>query len=686
MAPAEYHDDALVREFLAESEEHFEALDRDLLVLDNALRHGVEPAQETVENMFRAVHTIKGLAAMLDFCAVRDLAHALENVLDGVRKHTITVDAACLQTLFDGSDALKSAMNCAFDPDTVAQAVSNAIGEIDGFLGSEATAAPAEGHLLSEYARTRIAEAAEEGLRPIRLRLRWGIELRLGALKLVSLERALGRGEILDVRPLVEDLPGLEEIDADVSDVVVEVVALTDLTDQEIADNLGVVASSIATLATEHESDGAGDEEERHADTAGDQSAAADRAAVVAEHVVRVNITRLDDLMDLTGEIVTARTRLDGLAAAFKARDAKDPLTVSMAAAVKDIGMQIDVLQEQVMGLRMVPVKQLFSKFPRTVRDLAHRSGKVITLITEGERTELDKRLIEQVEDSILHMVRNACDHGIEDPEARAAAGKPAAGTVTLAARNEGNHVIIEVRDDGRGLDLEAIRRKAVDSGLSTDDEPLDDAALVDLIMRSGFSTAATITDISGRGVGMDVVRQRTVDLGGTITATSSPGAGTAFTVRLPMTLAILPSLLVRETGRTFAVPLAAVSEVLRVSGREIRRLRGMHVMDLRGETLPVSRLAVTLGLEDVKRPKDRRVFVIVLTAAGQRIGVAVDELAGQQPVVVKNLEEAVGSTAGISGATILGDGSVVPIVDVDGLVSLVVEKKAQTIAGGVRG
>ena len=675
MSPADYHDDAFIREFLAEAEEHFETLDRDLLTLDEAVRTGTTPGQDAIENMFRAVHTIKGLAAMLDYAGVRDLAHALENVLDGVRKHTVAVDATCLQALFDGSEALKSAMEAALgkagaDSDLVDRAMS----AIDDFLGAEAPARD-EGadDRLSAFARTRIAEAADEGLHPVRLRLRWGIELRLGALKLASLERSLGQGEVLDIRPLVEELPAMDAIDADATDVTVEVIALTDLSNQEIADSLGVVASAIEMLTTEDSAEA----EAAAADTTAHPGEESGRGAALGEHIVRVSISRLDDLMDLTGEIVTARTRLDDLTAEIKARDPKDPLTQSLAAAVKEIGGQIDVLQEYVMGLRMVPVRQLFSKFPRTVRDLAHRSGKQIRLATEGERTELDKRLIEQIEDSVLHMIRNACDHGIESPQTREAASKPATGTITLAARSEGNHVVIEVSDDGAGLDLAAIWRRAVESGLISAEAEMDRGTIADLIMRSGFSTATEVTDVSGRGVGMDVVRQRTAELGGTVNVASEPGAGTTFTLRLPMTLAILPSLLVRENEHPFALPLAAVSEVLRVSAGDVRRLRGMHVMDLRGETLPVVRLGTALGMPEVKRAKNQRVFVIVVAAAGQRLGVMVDRLDGQQSVVVKNLEKAVGSAAGVSGATILGDGSVVPIVDVDGLVDLVIEQKS---------
>jgi two-component system chemotaxis sensor kinase CheA len=681
MTPSEYGDEELIREFLSEAEEHFNTLDADLLQIENVVRAGSAPPIELVEAMFRAVHTVKGLAAMFDYNAMKDLAHSVEHILDGLRKGTVPFDTPCLETLFDGADALKAVLTAVHTPDQGAADARTATARISAFLKSDrdssatgTTQTPE--HELSEYARMRIAEAVEEGLRPIRISLRWGIELRLGSLQLASLERALGRGEILDVRPLTEDVPALDAIDSHTTDLTVEVFALTDLSDDEISNALGVVTSAIIGLqpaAVAEEEDVAEVETE-------------ERMAGFSEHVIRVDIARLDDLMDLTGEIVTARTRLDDLVDTLKARDIKDPLTQAFTQSAKDMGVLIDLLQEHVMSLRMVPVRQLFSKFPRTVRDLARRSDKEIRLVYEGEDTEFDKRLIEQIEDSILHMVRNACDHGIETPDVREAAGKPRTGTVTLAAGHEGNHIIIEVRDDGRGLDVLAIWEKAVEAGLISSEQELDDGLLADLIMTSGFSTAREITDISGRGVGMDVVRKKTAELGGSIRLSSELGTGTTIYIRLPMTLAILPSLLVVEAGRAFAVPIASVSEVLRVSGKDVRRLRGTAVMDLRGEALPVARLGDVLGISDGKWARDRKGFVIVVAAAGHRLGVAVDALEGQQQVVVKNLEEAVGRTAGISGATILGDGTVVPIIDVDGVVTLVADRvSARASTGGER-
>jgi two-component system chemotaxis sensor kinase CheA len=677
--PEEYADASLIREFLAEAEEHLATLDRDLLEIEGRIKQGAEVPAEPLEEMFRAVHTIKGLSAMFDFDAVRDLAHAIESVLDAVRKGAHVCDASCADTLFAGADALKEALHSAQEPGQGAAAAKAAGEAVRAYLQRSDSgegrkeAAPERAEALSEFARARIEEATAEGLRPVRLRLRWGIELRLGALKLTALERALGAGEILDVRPVLAGSAKLSEVDPEKTDVLVEVVALTDVTDEEISDALGVVRTAIGLIGSDEAEEG----------TAEVVSGVMSKAA---EHVVRVDIARLDDLMDLTGEIVTARTRLDDLIDSLKAREGRDYLTTALAQSVRDVGALIDLLQEHVMGLRMVPVRQLFSKFPRTVRDLARRSDKEIRLAFEGEETELDKRMIEQVEDSVLHMVRNACDHGIEQPEERTSAGKTHTGTVTLAASCEGNHVIIEVRDDGRGLDVLAIWQKAVESGMVSADEEIDDARLAELIMTTGFSTAREITDISGRGVGMDVVRKRIAGLGGSVRVSSEQGLGTAVTLRLPMTLAVLPSLLVGEVGRTFAIPSAAVSEVLRVRGTDIRKIRGNSVMDLRGEALPVVRLGSVLGIGVTKRSRDSKSFVAVVSAAGHRLGLAVDALEGQQQVVVKNLEEAVGRTAGISGATILGDGTVVPIIDVDSVVEIVAAEVAARDGNGGEG
>lgn len=672
-AESAYEDAHVLEEFLAETEEHLDALDAQLLQLEGAQRSGSGPTEESINEAFRATHTIKGLAAMLELTTVRDIAHSLENVLAAIRSGRIDVGDAPLELLFEGTAELRRAVTGILRPSKRVADASGIVRRVDDFLGRDPSLEPVcdTGQELSEYARSRIAHAHEEGLRPVRMLMRWGIELRLGALRLDVLERVLGRGEVLDIRPLVASLPVLDEIDPDTTEVEIEVVALTDLTDVEISDALGIVTSSITSLELENEHD--------TVPAQGD----APRTSSLSERVVRVDIGRLDDLMDLAGEIVTARTRLNELAVELAVRDRKDPLTQALALSVKDIGALVDILQEHVMSLRMVPARQLFSKFPRSVRDLARRSGKEITLVFEGEDTEIDKRLIEQIEDSVLHMVRNACDHGIESPDRRRASGKPDTGIVTIAAFNEGNHVMIEVRDDGRGLDVDAIVQRASAAGMIDPSSSVDEAALANLVMTTGFSTAEKVTDISGRGVGLDVVRKKASELGGSIRITSAPDKGTTISLRLPVTLAILPSLLVGDGERLFAIPLSAVSEVVRVRETEIRHVNESSMMDLRGKTMAVIRLSDALGIRENHPEDDRRLFVVVVSATGNTLGLAVDSLVAQQQVVVKNLEDAVGPSTGIGGATILGDGTVVPIVDIDGVIKLVSTRITETPSAG---
>ncbi|MBS3957254.1 MAG: chemotaxis protein CheA [Clostridiales bacterium] len=679
MAPEEFNDASLVQEFIVEADEYLRSLDDDLLALERIYLTDEAP-DDLIENMFRATHTIKGLAAMFDFDDIKNLSHVMESVFQAFRKKERAVDEACLEVLFRGVDALRDALAAvsAGEGEVVGSA-RDAVRAIDALLDSvpvteNADRTPTGLAGLGEYAQARIAEAPDEGLRAVRLLLRWGIELRLGALRISAIERALGKGEVLEARPLLDDIPMIFEADSARTDVTFEVVALTDITDAEIGDNLGVSVSTIRTIA------GTGDLQKSDAEVCEPTVAAS------AQHIIRVDIGRLDELMDLTGEIVTARTRLEDLVGEIKAANRKDESVQLLAGAAKDLSRLVDGLQDQVMRLRMVPVNQLFSKFHRTVRDIARWSGKEIQLVFEGEETELDKRLIEQVEETLLHMVRNACDHGIETPEERVAAGKPRQGTITLAAGHEGNYVFIETRDDGKGLDVGAIWNKAVEQGRISSDEEIGDALIVDIITGSGFSTAETITDISGRGVGMDIVRKKLAELGGTIQFETEFRGGTTFTMRLPLTLAIMSALLVSEEERAFAIPLASVAEVLRVDRGEIRTIKGSQVMDLRGHSLPVVDLGHTLGFEEEPSHTGKG-FVVVVSGVGHRLGVLVDALVGQQQVVVKNLEETLGRTPGIGGATILGDGSVVPIIDVDGVVDLIAgrSKNETVVGGGVR-
>jgi two-component system chemotaxis sensor kinase CheA len=664
--PSEYDIDTLVREFLTESEEHFETLDADLLLLERALDDPSCLTPETIEEMFRATHTLKGLSSMFDFVHVKELAHAIESIFDDLRKERRVLDAPTVELLFDAVDALRRAVSRATQEDQCIDETEEMTATVRDFTASGAAdtgdsgCAVPEADALGEYAKTRLVQAAEEGKRGVSLRLRWGLELRLGAFRRDWLEEALGDGEVLEVRPAADSLPPLGELELEGADVEFEIVALTDVSNEEIAASLGLALERVAEFAGEAQS----------ATQASRARANASECSSSRNRILRVDIARLDDLMDLAGELVTSRTRLEDITERLAERDGKDELASALGTTVREMAGMVNELQERVMQMRMIPVGQLFSKFPRAVRDIAKTTGKRIDLVLEGEDTELDKRVIEQIEDPLLHMLRNACDHGIETPGAREAAGKPACGTVILSAAHEGGAIIIDVRDDGAGLDLDAIRAKAAELDISLDEEAVDDD-IAALIMQPGFSTATEVTDVSGRGVGLDVVARQVADLGGRVEVHTEQGQGTLFRLRLPLTLAIIPALIVDCCSKRFAVPLAAVVEVLRVDAEELTSVGGSAVLDLRGQSLPLAEVKDLLNLRRNGTPEGSRRLVVEVSGMGRRLGLLVDALAGQQEIVVKSIEEAMGHVPGVGGATILGDGSIVPILDVDMLVRL---------------
>ena len=336
-------------------------------------------------------------------------------------------------------------------------------------------------------------------------------------------------------------------------------------------------------------------------------------------------------------------------------------------------------IQASVLGIRMVPVKTIFSKFPRMVRDLSKASGKKIDLQMEGEDTEIDKSIIEELGDPMIHLIRNSADHGIESPEARLKAGKPETGTVVLRARHEGDSVIVEIEDDGKGIDPAIIRAKAVEKGLISQDraDQMSDDEAVDLIFLPGFSTAAKVTDISGRGVGMDVVRSNVRKLNGRVGVRSTVGKGSVFTIKLPLTLAIIDALLVKSGGQVFALPGTAVEETLIVPADRVSHLTRRLAIDLRGEVLGVSRLKTLLRSEGRSAASDDRdgLSVVVVSSAGRRMGIIVDTFVRRQEVVIKPLAPYLASLPGISGASIMGDGGVVLILDPAELLQLAVQE-----------
>lgn len=393
-----------------------------------------------------------------------------------------------------------------------------------------------------------------------------------------------------------------------------------------------------------------------------------------AEKTVRTSVERLDTLMNLVGELITDRNRLYQIRADFEARFHNDDQADNLAQTVIHIGRITDQLQEEVMRIRMLPVANVFNKFPRLVRDLARKAGKQVELVIRGEDTELDRSVIEEIGDPLIHLLRNAVDHGVELPADRLAAGKSEQGTILLTARHEESHIVLTIEDDGRGIDVERVKASALQKGLITEAEAaaLSTEEAVDLIFRPGLSTAKVVSDISGRGVGMDIVRTNIERLNGRVLVETWPGRGSRFQIVLPLTLAIIPALLVQVGAGAFAIPLVTVMETLRVAAGGIKTVHGKPVTQLRDHVLPLVRLSQVLGFRQKANGRHlTHEYVVAVRWGKLEMGLMVDKLVGEQEMVIKSLGALMGDTPGVSGAAILGDGRVALIVDVPGLFKL---------------
>lgn len=394
----------------------------------------------------------------------------------------------------------------------------------------------------------------------------------------------------------------------------------------------------------------------------------------ITETTIRVDINRLDHLMNLVGELVLGRNRLTQIASTLSEEDKNDEFVRQLTETSTQIDFITTELQSAVMKTRMVPIGRIFNKFPRLVRDLSKEFSKDIELIVIGEETELDKSVTEEISDPLVHLIRNAVDHGIENPAERLRIGKPAKGTVTLAARHEGNHIIIEVQDDGRGLDPEKLKQKALEKGLISESEAremkIEDCH--NLIFLPGFSTAQKVTNVSGRGVGMDVVKTNITKLNGIIEVDSSAGMGTKFTLKLPLTLAIIQGLLVDVGQETFAIPLNSVVEVVRTSLEEVLTVHGKEVIRLRERILPLLKISEILNVPSPYEVERKNFYTVVVAIANKQFGIVVDKLVGQKEIVIKPLGAYLKNIQGIAGSTILGDGRVIMILDTGELLRFV--------------
>lgn len=658
--------------FQAEAAEYMQILNNCLLDLEKA------PAnKEPVFEAFRMVHSLKGMSATMGYRQVADIAHGLENFLQELKSEAFNPTAEVLDLVFETADLLQTSLDQPEEsnPDDD-EKIKNLLAKMQalqarkediGIIGcyTESEEGTAVNSALNETEKEIIRQAETNGQAPYLFSVTLKENTMMKSVRSYQALKILEeKGEIIFCKPSRNHLED-EEFDHFFQ---VGFISNNGITPSELEQSIAKVNDIEEVIATALcKADDQNQEETAVKAEPGEMpdqkiksnngEAKKDSPAASADKSVRVETQKLDELVNLVGEMVVARTQISEVGSGFSA---------SLDHIIDQLKRSITNLQDAAMSLRMVPIKQVFDRFPRMVRDLCRESKKDIQLIISGESTELDRNIINQLSDPLVHLLRNAADHGIEDPKTREAAGKDARGTIYLSAHHEGSKVIITVEDDGAGINRERITAKAIERGLISKEEAaeMSDQEVFGLIFQSGFSTAEKISDVSGRGVGMDVVRKSIEGLHGTIELDSKLGLLSRVIIKIPLTLAIIKTLMVKAKEQVYAIPMELVCENICFEKESLKTIRGKLVANLREEVIPLHQLQELLGYGKSETEKAKNNTVIV-EAGGKKVGFMVDEFMGQQEIMIKSIAEYCSNTSGISGATILGDGTVSLIIDV---------------------
>ncbi|AKJ54066.1 chemotaxis protein CheA [Campylobacter lari] len=618
----------ILEDFLVEAFELVEQIDHDLVELE------ANPEDlELLNRIFRVAHTVKGSSSFLNFDVLTKLTHHMEDVLNKARHNELKITPEVMDVVLESIDMMKTLLNSIRDNGN-----DTAIGLDIAPICARLTAI-SEGESLESVVPTKVEEPKEE----------------------VKEEPKTEEPEV-DVNKLSDD-----EVEAEIE----RLLKVRKAEDQaRRAEKKKTQEANPASSKPAAQAQNATAEKKVPAAGGGSSGANMDQT-------IRVEVKRLDHLMNLIGELVLGKNRLLKIYDDVEERYDGEKFLEELNQVVSQLSIVTTDIQLAVMKTRMQPIAKVFNKFPRVVRDLGRELGKQMELEISGEETELDKSIVEEIGDPIMHMIRNSCDHGIEDPATRVANGKPEKGTVNLKAYNEGNHIVVEIADDGKGLDADVLKAKAMEKNLITEREAdqMSDKEAFALIFKPGFSTAKKITNVSGRGVGMDVVKTNIEKLNGVIEIDSELGKGTVMKLKIPLTLAIIQSLLVGTQEEFYAIPLASVLETVRVPIDDIYTIEGKNVLRLRDEVLSLVRLSDVFGVKQVLENTDQT-YVVVIGVAESKLGIIVDTLVGQEEIVIKSMGEYLQNIQGIAGATIRGDGRVTLIIDVAAMMDIAKEIK----------
>ncbi|MBP1961089.1 chemotaxis protein CheA [Paenibacillus aceris] len=680
--------------FIDESKEHLQSLNENLLSLES------NPQDiSIVHNIFRSAHTLKGMSATMGFEDIASLTHEMENVLDMVRNSKIEMNSFIFDCIFKSLDSLESMVEDIIQGGTGKADVSSIVASLRSIVTGEykiaqapavtAVKEPVKGIEVDEFQFSILQQSIDAGFLVFYIEVNVNENCVLKAARAYMVFDALERmGEIIKATPTVQEIEQ-EKFDRSFSLYFISQVDQATL-EKEILNVSEIESAIIITVDSESLEELSHPQNEVEAarqEIAAAVSAvevptpvvAAESApkaveppaatkptaggAPVASRTIRVDIERLDALMNLFSELLIDRVRLEQLASEVKRND--------LTETVEHMSRVSSDLQNIVLKLRMVPVDSVFNRFPRMIRDLAKSLDKKVDLVITGAETELDRTVIDEIGDPLVHLLRNAVDHGIESISDRVAAGKSEHGTIQLRAFHSGNHVFIEIEEDGRGIYREKVLKTALKNGLVTAEQAakLSDKEVYNLLFASGFSTAEKISDISGRGVGLDVVKTKIQMLGGHVQVDSKPGIGSKFSVQLPLTLSIISAMLVRLGSEKYAIPLSSIVETSAIQKSQIRNIHGNKMVDYRKSVIPLVSLSTLFEVPDFNEDLEEETEIVVVRKGDKQVALMVDEFIGQQEIVLKTLGKYLTGLFAISGATILGDGQVALIIDPNALI-----------------
>ncbi len=677
--------------FIDESREHLQAMNDNMLALENA-----PDDISIVQNMFRSAHTLKGMSATMGYEDIASLTHEMENVLDAVRNGKLSMQEFIFDCIFKSLDALEAMVGDIVEGGTgksdVRQIVADLKSIVEGNYNAaaktaSASAAPAvnsereeEERLfvssLDEYQSSIALQSIESELNVYQIDVTIRKDCVLKAVRAYMVFNALEpKGDLLKSEPSVEDIEQdkfdfsfrLFFVSSSSKEEIKEVITgVSEIEDVQLAPmTVEALKASTVVEAKQPQAQAAVEQPDQpKTDAQKSNAPAAPRpGAGTPNRTIRVDIERLDMLMNLFSELLIDRVRLEQLASEIKRTD--------LLETVEHMGRVSSDLQNVVMKLRMMPVESVFNRFPRMIRDIAKTLNKKVDLVITGAETELDRTVLDEMGDPLVHLLRNSVDHGIESIEDRLAVGKPETGTVNLRAFHSGNHVFIEVEEDGRGINRERVLKTAMKNGIVTQEQGdrMTDQEVYQLLFASGFSTAEKISDISGRGVGLDVVKTKIESLGGSVLVTSTPGKGTKFSIQLPLTLSIISAMMVKLGKEKYAIPLSSIVETSIVQKSRIRTMHGNRMMEYRNSVIPLISLSQLFEVPDYSEEDEKESEVVVVRKGDKIAGIVVDELIGQQEIVLKSMGKYLTNLFAVSGSTILGDGQVALIVDTNALI-----------------